>query len=116
MREIKTYIRPEKVDEVVHDLYHAEIGHLTLVHVRSFGRTGLGVDPKHWKPSLETGTLYSEMVKLEMVCSEPEVDGLVKLIRDRGRTGEPGDGIVFVAPVDRAVKVRTGEEGRGILR
>ena len=43
MREIKAYIRPEKVDEVVHALYQAEIGHLTLVHVRSFGRTGLGV-------------------------------------------------------------------------
>lgn len=44
------------------------------------------------------------MVKFELVCPEPEVDLLVNLIRDHGRTGEPGDGIVFVAPVERAVK------------
>lgn len=116
MREIKAYIRPGKLDDVVHALYRAGIGHVTVTHVRSLGRPGVGVDPKHWELSLEAGARYTEMVKLEVVCAEPEVNGLLNLLREHGRTDQPGDGIVFVAPVDRAVKVRTGEEGRHALR
>ncbi|MGH2602272.1 MAG: P-II family nitrogen regulator [Dehalococcoidia bacterium] len=116
MHEIKAFIRPETVDGVVHSLYHEGFGHLTTTHVRSLGRAGVGVDPKHRQLSVESGAWYTEMVKLEIVCAEQELERALAVIRQAARTGEPGDGIVFVTPVARAVKVRTGEEGREILQ
>lgn len=116
MREIKAYIRPEQVDTVIHALYHENIGHVTVVHVRSLGRPGVGLDPKHRALSLESGAWYTDMVKIEVACAETEVGRLVEVIRTAARTGQPGDGIVFVAPLDRAVKIRTGEQGRRVLQ
>ena len=113
MREIKAYLRKERVDAVVHALRSAGVTHMTVNHVRSLGS---GVDPKHFGISFETGTTYTEKAKLEFVCSEPDVDDLIRLIQANGRTGESGDGIIFVSPVDRAVKIRTGMEGREALR
>lgn len=116
MREMKAYVRPETLDQVVHALYHEGIGHVTATHVRSLGRPGVGVDPKHRELSVESGTWYTEMVKVEVVCAEQVLDRLLTVICQAGRTGQPGDGLIFVTPVERAVKVRTGEEGQGILQ
>ena len=109
MREIKVYLRKEKVDEVVRALQAAGVQHMTVTHVQALGS---GVDPEQYHISAETGTLYSEQVQLELVCQEADVDVLVPVIEANARTGEPGDGIVFVSPVDRAVKIRSGVEGR----
>lgn len=113
MREIKVYVRPERVADVVSALADAGVAHLTMSHARSVGS---GVDPKHWGLSAEAGVRYSKMAKLELICSESEVDRLVALIRAHARTGAPGDGLVFVSPVDRAVKIRTGATGLEALR
>ena len=50
-------------------------------------------------------------VKFELVVDDGEVDGLVALIADTARTGEVGDGKIFVSPVEGVVRVRTGETG-----
>ncbi len=113
MKEIKVYLRPEMVDRVVHALRDAGITHMTITHVRSLGS---GVDPQAARLSMETGTWYTEKAKLEFVCSEPDVDVLVPLIEANARTGHPGDGVIFVSPVERAVKIRTGVEGGEALR
>lgn len=113
MREIKAYVRPERVADVVSALADAGVANLTMNRVRSLGS---GVDPKHWGLSVEAGARYSEMAKLELVCSEPDLERLLALIRARALTGTPGDGLVFVSPVDRAVKIRTGATGREALR
>ena len=112
MKEIKAHIRPERVEAVAGALHDAGIRHFTTIHVRSFGG---GPDPGEGRLSLEVGDWYTEHVKLEFVCSEPQADGLVALILEAARTGEPGDGIVFVYDVDRAAKVRTGATGRDAL-
>lgn len=113
MREIKVYLRKEKVDPVVHALREAGVRHMTISHVRSLGS---GVDPKDFGISFETGTTYTEKAKLEFVCPEPEVNTLIPILESAARTGEPGDGIIFVSPVDQAVKIRTGLTGRAALR
>jgi nitrogen regulatory protein P-II 1 len=113
MKELKVYCRRERVDDLVHALRRAGVPRMTVTHVRSLGT---GVDPKHAGISWEAGTLYTEKAKLEFVCSEPEVDRLIGVILAQARTGEPGDGIVFASPVDRAVKILSGAEGRDALR
>lgn len=112
MREVKAYLRLEKVDEVVRALRDNGIAHMTINHVRSLGS---GVDPRRQRISFEAGT-YTETAKLEFVCSEPEVERLVPMIRAHALTGEKGDGVIFVSPVDYALKIRTGAEGREALR
>lgn len=96
----------------------AYTGHLwaTLLGYGPAGPSEVGSTPRAPGCRGRPGTLYTENAKLEFVCSEPEVDGLVVIIKARARTGEPGDGIVFASPVDRAVKIRTGVEGREALR
>jgi nitrogen regulatory protein PII len=59
---------------------------------------------------------FHEKVKIEMVCSEPYVEPCIKAILASARTGEVGDGKIFVYDVENAVKVRTGEEGYDALQ
>lgn len=112
MREIKAYVRPERVEAVVVALHDAGVSHVSITHVRSFGS---GVDPDERRMSLEAGEWYSEKAKLEFVCASPAASKLVDVIRGAAHTGHPGDGIVFVPTVERAVKVRSGTEGREVL-
>jgi nitrogen regulatory protein P-II 1 len=51
-----------------------------------------------------------------LVCSEEDADKVVDIIKQHGRTNQSGDGIIYVSPVVRAVKIRTGEEGQEILQ
>lgn len=113
MREVKAYLRLEKVDELVRALRDNWVARMKITHVRSLGS---GVDPRRQSVSFEAGTTYTETAKLEFVCSEPELEQLVPLIRAHALTGEKGDGIIFVSPVHYALKVRTGAEGREALR
>jgi nitrogen regulatory protein P-II 1 len=113
MKEIKAYLRKKRVDAVVHALREAGVTHMTITHVHTLGSL---TDPVNVRISFETGTTYTEHAKLELVCSEPDVDMLIPLIEMNARTGEPGDGIIYVSPVERAVKIRTGLEGREALR
>lgn len=113
MREIKAYIRRERVEQVVHGLREAGVAQLSLNHVHS---VGVGVNRKHWEPLLEAASLAMQVTKLELVCTERQVEGFIEVIRRRACTGEPGDGLIFVSPVDQAVKIRTGVRGREALR
>lgn len=113
MQEIKAYLRKEKVNDVVRALRDAGVARMTITHVWSLGS---GVDPEDFRVSFETGTQYTDKAKLEFVCAEPDVDVLVTIIESHGRTGDRGDGIIFVSPVGRAVKIRTGAEGRAALQ
>lgn len=112
MREVKVYLRREMLEAVLRALHDADVAHVVVNDVRSFGS---GVDPRHWRLSMDAGTQYTQHAKLEFVCAEADADRLVGVIRDRACTGEPGDGVIFVSPVERAVKIRTGAEGRAAL-
>ena len=112
MREIKAYFRTQKVPKVIRALRRAGVPHMTVTHVRALGS---GLDPKHFGVSWEAGTLTTDTAKLEFVCAEADVDALVMVLRARAWTGEAGDGIIFVSPVERAVKIRTGAEGSEAL-
>src|SRR3989441_12184860 len=58
---------------------------------------------------------FHEKVKIEMVCSEPFVEPCVKAILSAARTGEVGDGKIFVQPIERVIRIRTGEVDNAAL-
>jgi len=108
MQRIEAIIRPEKlaiVKTALEDLAHAG---MTLTEVRGHG-VQRGVT-EQWR-GRTFAVEYLTKVKLELVVRDEQVDEIISRIVEAARTGEVGDGKIFVSPVSRAVRIRTGESG-----
>jgi len=112
MKEIKSFIRRSRVDEVVHGLKAIGVKAMSITSVEGVGAF---VDPPHGELSIDYITTYSRMYKIEIVCRAEDVDLIVATIQRLAHTGEKGDGAIFVSNIERAVKIRSGEEGCFIL-
>jgi len=107
MKEIKAIIRHYKLEAVLNALHgHPEFPGVTVTPVRGFGKT-VG-RAKSQEVPVHYGT--TEMVKLECVLNDQDVEAAIALIQQAAHTGIVGDGKIFVYPVDRAIKIRTGEQ------
>ncbi len=106
MQKVEAIIRPEKLDVVktaLEDLDHAG---MTLTEVRGHG-TQRGVT-EQWR-GRTFAVEYLTKVKIELVVKDDEVDAILERIVDAARTGQVGDGKIFVSPVTQAIRIRTGE-------
>lgn len=112
MKLLKAFVRTSKADDVVRALEQAGAPGITVS--REHG-VGYGYDALLFTLAPSEVRKTPEVAKLEVVCGEQDVDRLLAALTAAARTGSHGDGIVFVTPVERAVKVRTGEEGEGVL-
>lgn len=109
MKEIKAIIQPfmlEKVLEALHDI--AGLPGCAVSHVRSYDRSRA---PGEEGPEMP----FAEKVKLEIVVPDPLVPSVTEAIRKNARTGEPGDGKIFVIQVVDAVAICLGECGDSAL-
>jgi len=112
MKEIKAFVRIERIDPIIHALKAVGIQHMSITHARAIGRS---IDTSDTRVSLELGSRYEDMVKLEIVCHEDRAEELIAIIEREAHTGSPGDGIIYVSSVDMAVRIRTGERDRDAL-
>ncbi|MGE3841064.1 MAG: P-II family nitrogen regulator [Vicinamibacterales bacterium] len=113
MKELKAYIREQQLTEVVRALRTAGATAVTVVRTVPMGAE---VEPEYVDVSRAVSLQhFTPMLKLELVCDDGHVDRYVDLIRDRARTGECGDGVVFVSPIEDAVRIRNGERGERAL-
>jgi len=113
MQKIEAIIRPEKLDDVKNALAQAGIVGLNVVHV-----TGRGVQKGIVHMGRGGETYEVDMlpkVKIEVVVKDSDVERLVQLIRSSARTGNIGDGKIFLMPVADAIRVRTDERGDAAL-
>jgi nitrogen regulatory protein PII len=108
MKAVKAYIRCLKAEAVLEALEEIGIVDVTLIDVMG---TGQLTDPKTAKYSVKCVKKYSEVAKVEVVCPSEDVHKVVEAIRKTAYTGMPGDGMVFVSPVEMTVKIRTGAVG-----
>ena len=113
MKEIKAYVRVTIVQEVVNALEQAGFCCMTIIDVSALGNLA---DATKSKYSMEFVEKYSKMARIELVCKDGDADQVVQTIQQSGCTHQHGDGIIFVLPVDRAVKIRTNEEGDYVLQ
>lgn len=113
MKEIKAYIRCAKAEEVVHALEDAGVPGFTIISVTGF-KGASAPEKEQW--SIEYAEKCAAVAKLELVCNDGEADGFVGIIKEKAYTGHSGDGMIFVTEVDRAVKIRTGDEGEAALK
>ena len=107
MKELKIICRKERVEAIVAALRAAGVPRLTVSHVHSLGS---GVDPDHYRLSLEEGAPCTEKARIELVCRAEDAPRFIEIVRGNGRTGERGDGVIFVTEIDQVVKIRTGDE------
>ncbi len=112
MKELKAYVRVERVDPIIHALKGAGIEHMTVTHVQAIGSS---IDKSEVSISFELSSRYEKMVKLEIVCHADRAEQIMSIIQREGHTGRPGDGIVYISSVDMAVKIRTGERDQDAL-
>ncbi|MCX6049820.1 MAG: P-II family nitrogen regulator [Chloroflexi bacterium] len=111
-KKIEAFIREEKFEEVKQALYDIGIVGMNVVEVHGHGRQG-GVTLA-WR----TGTYKVDMLpkfQLNVVLSDDNVDKTVETIRKAAYTGEQGDGVIFIYPVEEVVRIRTNERGRDAL-
>ncbi|RMF58359.1 MAG: P-II family nitrogen regulator [Calditrichaeota bacterium] len=112
MKEIKAYIRCQKAEEVIEALEAIGVDDITLIDVMG---VGVLADPRQAKYSIKCVEKYSEVAKVEVVCADDRVHEIVETIREKAYTGLKGDGMIFVSPVEMAVKIRTGAIGEDAL-
>ena len=107
MKKVEAIIRPFKLDEVKIALVNAGIVGMTVSEVRGFGRQK--GQTERYRGS-EYTVEFLQKLKIEIVVEEDQVDMVVEKVVAAARTGEIGDGKIFISPVSQIVRIRTGEQ------
>ena len=112
MKKIEAIIREEKLDEIKSALHEIGIVGMNFVEIRGHGRQG-GITLVG-----RTGTYQVDMlpkVQINIVLSDHNVERTIEAIRAAATTGQAGDGIIFVYPVEQVIRIRTGERNHEAL-
>ena len=106
MKEIKAYIRRDKADIVIRKLESAGVKGMTVIDVYALSEW---VDKESFSYSIEMIDKYSKVMNLEIVCEDKDAENLMAVIANYGRTGNTGDGMIFLSGIEKSVKIKTGE-------
>ncbi len=107
MRKVEAIIRPMKLEEVKSALTDAGFVSMTVIEVRGRGQQkGL---VQQWRGREYCVDLLPK-TRIEVVVAEQDVDKVIEVIRNTAATGSIGDGKIFVIPVERTIRIRTGDE------
>ncbi len=112
MKKIEAVIRPFKLDEVKIALVNAGIVGMTVSEVRGFGRQK--GQTERYRGS-EYTVEFLQKLKVEIVVEDDLVDTVVEKLIAAARTGEIGDGKIFITPVEKTIRIRTGELNQDAL-
>ena len=108
MKKVEAIIRPHKLDEVHHALQEAGFSGLTVIEIKGYGR-------QKGHTEIYRGSEYKiefvPKVKLELVCADNKVEQATSIIINTARTGEVGDGKIFIFSIEEAIRIRTEESG-----
>ena len=113
MKKIEAIIQPYKLDEVKEALVDMDITGLTITEVKGYGR-------QQGHSEIYRGAEYLvefiPKIKIELVVSNEEyADKVVEAIATNAKTGKIGDGKIFVTPIERVIRIRTGETDEDAL-
>ena len=108
MKLIIAYIKPERLSDVKQALYEAEVFNMSVTNIVGSGRQK-GFSETYRGVALEVNLI--KKVRLEIGVNEEFVEPAKEAIIKGARTGNIGDGVIFVMPIEEAVRIRTGEIG-----
>ncbi|KPK17965.1 MAG: transcriptional regulator [Nitrospira bacterium SG8_3] len=109
MKKIEAIIKPFKLDDVKDGLSALGIKGLTVTEVKGFGRQR---GHREVYRGAEYQVDFVSKIKIEVIMDEGMVAEAVESIQEKARTGEIGDGKIFILPVEEAIRIRTGETGK----
>src|SRR5919109_2001283 len=112
MKVVIAVIKPFKLDDVKEALEDVGVQGMTVTDARGFGR-------QRGHTEVYRGAEYQvdfvPKVKIEIICDDAEVQGIVDAITKSARTGKIGDGKIVVSPAEQVSRIRTGEAGRDAI-
>ncbi|MCF6183884.1 MAG: P-II family nitrogen regulator [Bacteroidales bacterium] len=106
MKEIKAFIRPNKVNKIVEQLKASGFENITISEAEGTGK----FQDETASLSRKFSITDSKIAKLELVAKDENVDKIIEIISENGKTINPGDGLIYVACVEKAYRVKTGKE------
>jgi nitrogen regulatory protein P-II 1 len=112
MKLVIGIVRPEKANDVLESLYRAEVHGLSLSRVQGHGGE---LDRVETYRGTTVKMELAEKVRFEIAVSDEFVQPTIDALCKGARTGDVGDGKIFVIPLDRAVRIRTGETDHGAV-
>ena len=112
MKKVEAIIRPFKLEDVKLALVNSGIVGMTVSEVRGFGRQKGQVE--RYRGS-EFTVEFLQKLKVEVVIDDDRVDAVINAIAEAAKTGEIGDGKIFVSSVDTVVRIRTGDRDSSAL-
>ena len=112
MKKIEAIIKPFKLDDVRESLSEIGITGMTVIEVKGFGR-------QKGHTELYRGAEYVvdflPKVKIEIVVTDEQAEACLEAITEAAQTGKIGDGKIFVTPVEKVVRIRTGEQNEDAI-
>ena len=108
MRLVTAIIKPFKLDEVKTALKEGGIVGMTVTEVKGFGRQGGHTETYR---CTEYQIAFMPKIEVRVVCDDADADRIVDVVTGAARTGSIGDGKIWLSPIGRLVRIRTGEEG-----
>ena len=112
MKLVIGIVRPDKVNDVLEALYRAEVRGFSLSRVQGHGGE---LDRVETYRGTRVQMGLSEKARFEIAVSEDFVEPAIQALCEGAQTGEVGDGKIFVVPLERVVRIRTGESDRGAV-
>ena len=112
MKKIEAIIKPHKLDDVKEALTGLGIVGMTVSEVRGFGRQK---GHKEQYRGAEYTVDFLPKAKIEVVVADGDARGVIDVILQTARTGQIGDGKIFVTDLAEMIRIRTGETGEGAL-
>ena len=112
MKLVIGIVRPEKANDVLEALYRSEVRGFSVSRVQGHGGELERVET-YRGTTVKIG--LSEKVRFDIAVSDAFVDPAIDVLCEHARTGEVGDGKIFVVPLERAVRIRTGEIDHGAV-
>ena len=113
MKKIEAFIRPEKLEEIKDMLKTLNLNGLSISQIMGCG------NQKGWKEYVrgaEVDVNFLPKIKIELVVQDSQLEDVIKKISEKAKTGDVGDGKIFVSDISDAVRIRTGERGVNALK
>ena len=112
MKKVEAIVKPFKLDNVKESLTAIGVKGLTVTEVKGFGRQR---GHREVYRGAEYQVDFVAKIKIEVVMEDHLVADAVRVIQEQARTGQIGDGKIFIIPVENAVRIRTGETGKDAI-
>jgi nitrogen regulatory protein P-II 1 len=112
MKKVEAIVKPFKLDNVKEGLTALGVKGLTVTEVKGFGRQR---GHREVYRGAEYQVDFVAKIKIEVVMEDQLVADAVRVIQEQARTGQIGDGKIFIIPVENAIRIRTGETGKDAI-